>query len=153
MKNEILQYLNSFSDNDFHEINSFLKKFGTERDKLFEMRGSLTFLDDKKKIEVAGSTHYRLSLETPNIAEDKNVVADLDNWIIRAKITDLGREEIKEANKKKMESEKMWYDTANAKRQYEDYPLVKRRAKTAIIVSIISVLIALAALLIKSIWK
>lgn len=52
---------------------------------------------------------------------------------------------------KKQELDLKWYQTENAKIQYNDYPRLKRRARNAFILSIISVLIAALGVLIK--WK
>ncbi|HEY8660971.1 MAG TPA: hypothetical protein VIL78_18210 [Hanamia sp.] len=140
MKNEILQHLFTFKDNEYHEINDFLKQNYGNDIRLFEMRGALTFLIDTHLIEVADSAHYRLSLATPNIDPNKNIKANLDNWLIRAKILEAGRDKIEEENFKKMQATKAWYETENAKIQYENYPTIKRQAKYALIIAAASLL-------------
>src|SRR4051812_7301657 len=58
-----------------------------------------------------------------------------------------------EEERKKRESEenKKWYDTENAKRAFEDYPKIKRRARNSYIISIVSVILTAIGLMIK--WK
>ena len=81
----IITYLNSFNDNDFHELNEFLKS-NFSNTNLELIRSEITRMSDKKKIDVVGNSHSRWTLHTPNIHPEHNVVADLDNWIVRAKI-------------------------------------------------------------------
>jgi len=98
----IITYLNSFQDNEFHELNEFLKT--TLSDINLELiRSEITKMSDKKKIDVVGNAHSRWTLHTPNIHPNNNVIADLDNWIVRAKIHNDYREtlELDELNAKK----------------------------------------------------
>lgn len=81
----IITYLNSFKDNDFHELNEFLKTNFADTN-LELLRSEITKMSGKNIIDVVGSAHTRWTLHTPNIHSDHNVVADLDNWIVRAKI-------------------------------------------------------------------
>ena len=81
----IITYLNSFNDNEFHELNDFFKSNFSDTN-LELIRSEITRLSDKKKIDVVGNNHSRWTTHTPNIHPEHNVVADLDNWIVRAKI-------------------------------------------------------------------
>lgn len=81
----IITFLNSFKDNDFHELNEFLKTNFADTN-LELIRSEMTRISDNKKIEVVGNNHNRWTLHTPNIHPEHNVEADLDNWIVRAKI-------------------------------------------------------------------
>lgn len=147
MKNEILKYLNQFSDDEFHPINDFIKAAYGEA-KMEQAKGHLQKLSDSKPplIEVFSSKHTRWGIHTPNIHPDINVIADLNNWEVKAKITDEGRDKLKEQTF-------FWYQTENAKLQYEDYPRLKRQARIAIIVSIIAIAVPLILELIRMITK
>jgi hypothetical protein len=95
MKTEIVEFLYSFKDYEYHEINQFLKdKFPDAP--LDIIKRALYKLSEEKKIDVVGQTYSRLGLHTPNIHPDYNVIATLDNWIIRAKITEDEREKLDE---------------------------------------------------------
>lgn len=88
---KILNYLHSFKDYEFHELNDFIKQELSDTH-ISIIRKELTRLSDGKKIEVLANNHTRWELHTPNIHPDHNVIADLDNWIVKAKIDPSYRE-------------------------------------------------------------
>jgi len=58
------------------------------------------------------------------------------------------KSKFEKANKEEEESKiKKWYDSENARLQFENYPITKRNAKLAILLSGISVLIAILSMI------
>ena len=55
---KILEYLHSFKDYEFHELNDFIKKELADTP-LFIIRKELTRLSDTKKIEVFSNNYTR----------------------------------------------------------------------------------------------
>ncbi|MDB5205070.1 MAG: hypothetical protein JWR72_145, partial [Flavisolibacter sp.] len=51
------------------------------------------------------------------------------------------------------ESASKWYESANAQKQFEDYPTTKKNANASLVISIITGLIALAALIVSILKK
>ena len=83
------------------------------------------------KIEVKENRHSRIGLPTRlNPNDYQNTETNLDNWRMFARITEASKDKIQS-------SKKMWYDTENARRQFEDYPQTKQRTIRAFTLSII----------------
>jgi hypothetical protein len=91
VRKEIIDFLYSFGDNEFHELNGFLKAKFPDTHPSF-LRSEITALVDKKRIEVAGNNHNRWGQMTPHIHAQHNVEADLENWKVSAKIQPNERE-------------------------------------------------------------
>jgi hypothetical protein len=53
---------------------------------------------------------------------------------------------------KQLEKEKKWYDSANAKIQFENYPIVQRQAKVSIVLAIIAIFVSIVAILV-GLWS
>ncbi len=118
----ITTYLNSFKDNDFHELNEFLKTNFSDIN-LELIRSEITSMSDKNKIDVIDNGHTRWTLHTPNIHPEYNVVANLDNWIVSAKIHYNYRETL---DLEELESQKNKGDEELQKLQMEVLELEKQ---------------------------
>lgn len=97
MKKEILQNLDSFDDNEYHELNGFLTD-NFQQESLTIVRKNFTFLQNFKLIEVNEATGQYLNLPILSPVENNTVTTSLDNLLFKAKITNKGRkicEEIK----------------------------------------------------------
>lgn len=85
IRKQVTEYLYSFKDNDFHELNNFLKSsFPDEH--INTIKNEIQALSIKKRIEVEADRHLRWTQYTGNIHPEHNVIADLENWKVAAKI-------------------------------------------------------------------
>lgn len=125
IKRQILQFLYDHDDSQFHDI-SHITKASAIRNDPAQLKQTIAQLDNDKMILLQNSMDNRYMGYY-----EKNI----DTYTIYCKINDGGRNYIED-------SKKNWYDTANAKRQYEDYPKVKKQAKDAIIVSVIAIIVS-----------
>ena len=147
MTDALISLLNSQLTDDFVLINDILKSDDQYKSKSTEqLRQYLSKLVVDGQIEVKDKAHSRLGLHTRlNPTDYQNTMTDLDNWLIYAKITELGKEKILSINK-------FWYDTENARRQFEDYPKTKQRAIWAFWISIIAIIVTVILWLLKLKW-
>lgn len=137
MHDPLLAYLNAQEGNDFVFINDILKTDEQYKGKsLEELRLYLNNLVSEDTIQIKENKHKRIgqpSKINENILE--NVTADLNNWIMLAKITSKGKSNVWELEKKDI-------DYKLAKKQLDDYPKEIRRRqwalRSAIIVAIIT---------------
>lgn len=97
MKKAILKYLYSFEDRQYHELNDFIRQQGWE-EYLFDVRQILQQLYDSKQIELFNCSSIRWTQYTriPEISQYENVMATLDNWKLKARLTDSERDKIGE---------------------------------------------------------
>jgi hypothetical protein len=97
---EIAQYLYEFKDNNWHELNSFLKSnYGDDPN---EIRVALVKLDQSNRIKIKDDKHLRLNnFNRINEGDATNTYTTLDNWIMEARLTLEEREKMDLANKSK----------------------------------------------------
>lgn len=144
MTEPLLDYLNTQPSDDYVLINDLLKTHDQYKSKSTEqLRQFLSKLVLDGKVQVKDDGHQRLGLHTRLQPTDhQNTMTDLDNWLMYARISDKGKDII-QSNKK------AWYDTENARRQFEDYPQTKQRAIWAFRLSILAIIVTLVLGLLK----
>src|ERR1035437_1021293 len=105
MQSKIIEFLASFEDREYHEINSFIKT-NYENLSVTDVRQMLQRLSDKKRIEFNVNKSFdRWGLHTriPEINTEQNTIADYDNWHALARLT---WEELEKREDDKSKSEK-----------------------------------------------
>lgn len=144
MTDALLAFLNSQTTDDFILINDVLKSNEQYKTKSLEdLHQYLSKLVLDGKIQVKDNKHSRIGLPTKlNPNDYQNTYTDLDNWQMFARITEQGKDKVQSSNK-------MWYDTENARRQFEDYPKTKQRTIWAFRLSILAIIITIILGLLK----
>jgi hypothetical protein len=144
MTDPLLDYLNLQTSDDYVLINDILKthnKYSSKSSK--QLQQYLSNLVNDGKIEIKDKAHRRLGLHTLlNATDYQNTMTDLDNWFVHARITEKGKDQLQSGNK-------VWYDTINARRQYEDYPQTRQRALWAFRISILAIVVTIILGLLK----
>ncbi len=95
MKKEILQYLDTFDDNEYHALNNFLKEHFYQ-DSLSSIRKNFTFLQNFKLIDIKDATHQLLDFPLINKEGTSIEKGNLENCIIQARIIIKGRNVIED---------------------------------------------------------
>ncbi len=99
MISEITEYLYTFKDEDWHELNEFLQSNYTGKEPA--IREALVKLVLAKRIEVKSNAHTKLNQHKRiNDSDVQNTLTTLDNWVMEAKLTMEEKEKMdKEKNK------------------------------------------------------
>jgi hypothetical protein len=138
MEIEILQVLHS-SKLRWTKLNEVLKQELSSykpREQATEAKNQLTALVEKSLIELQNDAFLQLDQPKDGSLDHFFNLNDLE---IFGRILEKGAAEL--AN-----STKNWYETENARFQYENSPKIERRAKAALINSRIAIVISLLAL-------
>jgi hypothetical protein len=112
MLREITEYLYSFKDREYCELNSFLKEKYSDVS-VMDIRAALFKLLDTNRIETDRTKLRKLGSGTiiPEINQHENTVTNLDNWIISAR---LSLEEIEKMDKESIDNYKQKQPTYQA---------------------------------------
>lgn len=163
MNKIILDYLYSFKDDEWHEINAFLKENFIGKD--WDVRQSLQNLVEKGRIKILGNKYMNLCGHIKIHEGDmQNTAVTFDNYKIEGKLTNDEREKmdsggletkIKELTKRSLEREEentqlildlQKAQLALSKAQHADIPINAVDRKTVITWQIIAAILGAATL-------
>ena len=89
MQAKIIEFLASFEDREYHEINLFIKK-NYQNLSVSDIKQMLQRLTDKKRIEFNPNKSFNrwgLPTKIPEIDTEQNTMADYNNWTAMARLT------------------------------------------------------------------
>lgn len=161
MKREILTYLYSFKNREYHELNEFIRNKGWEQN-LTEVTSALQRAWDANEIEIANGERIGWGHMMRIESETHNTMATLDNRTVKARLSDTERDKWDEKNNEtetkineltldKLQYERTIRDLEKrlSEAQLEDIPKNAEDRKTVIIWQIAAVVLGATAFLLK----
>lgn len=123
------------------------------KDKIIELlknnknKAANTFINKELNINPDECTSILAELQSENKVWIKDISGGRYMIYLTANLESILLNESKKAEQERAETLKNWYDTENAKLQFEDYPETKNRAIWSILVSWIAIVLSLISLM------